>query len=58
MTHEEISELDAKTAATIVHTCDTEQHHKDADAALCELLFRLGFTRTVEAFHKLDKWYS
>ncbi len=37
---------------------DTEGVHKFADELLCEILTRVGFPKTVEAFRELDKWYA
>lgn len=37
---------------------DEETGHMSADGLLCDLLKELGFTRTVEEFEKLNKWYS
>ena len=32
--------------------------HSDADELLTELLQQLGFTKTVEAWSKVGKWYA
>jgi len=37
---------------------DTEGDHIDADALLCEMLRRLGFNTTADAFVALEKWYA
>lgn len=47
-----------KEHTTYRGTPDTEVIHSVADDLLCELLTRLGYTETVQAFHDLDKWYA
>ncbi len=37
---------------------DAEDVHSAADKLLCEILTELGYTKTVEAFNSLEKWYS
>ncbi len=37
---------------------DSEIGHGMADDLLCEILMSLGYTKTVEEFHKLHKWYA
>jgi hypothetical protein len=37
---------------------DVETAHMTADALLLELLEKIGFGATAEAFCKLEKWYS
>lgn len=49
---------DAEAAARIqAVSTDTEAGHSNADDILCELLESLGYTKTVEAFKNLEKWY-
>ncbi len=37
---------------------DVEEAHCDADDLLCDLLEALGYSKTVEAFRALEKWYA
>jgi hypothetical protein len=37
---------------------DTEMAHINADDVLCKLLDALGYADVVEAWEKIDKWYS
>ncbi|MCF4127923.1 hypothetical protein [Methylobacterium sp. SyP6R] len=37
---------------------DCEEPHQDADGILCDLLVRLGFEDVVEAWRRVEKWYS
>lgn len=37
---------------------DQEEAHSDADWLLCELLCKLGYTKVVEKYKKIDKWYA
>jgi len=37
---------------------DTEQAHRSADAALCEVLQALGYDRLVAAWQEVGKWYA
>ena len=37
---------------------DTEADHGTADQILCDLLTELGFTKVVEAYDEIDKWYA
>mgnify|MGYP001767802483 CR=1 FL=1 len=37
---------------------DTESGHIKADDILCEMLLKLGYSKTVEEFKKLRKWYA
>ena len=37
---------------------DTEGAHCYADEVLCDLLIELGYTKVVEAYHEVDKWYA
>ena len=37
---------------------DTENQHAMADGILCELLESLGFSKTVEAYNAVHKWYA
>jgi hypothetical protein len=39
-------------------SADTERDHWDADDILCDLLRALGYDDVVEAWDKIDKWYS
>lgn len=56
---------DEEWAAKIVAECgngdrsrDLEADHCRADDLLCELLKSLGYTKTVEAFEAVGKWYA
>lgn len=46
---EELQSLDPK---------DNEGSHISADIILTELLTELGFTKVVEAYNKIGKWYA
>ena len=37
---------------------DTEQVHILADRVLCDFLEQLGYTRIVEEYEEVEKWYS
>jgi hypothetical protein len=37
---------------------DTEANHGQADAILCEVLDRLGYTELVVEYDKVEKWYG
>lgn len=37
---------------------DIESAHADADNVLCDLLLKLGYTKIVEEYHKVNKWYA
>lgn len=37
---------------------DNECSHINADIILTELLTELGFTKVVEAYNKIGKWYA
>lgn len=37
---------------------DIESAHADADEVLCELLEVLGYTKIVEEYNKVQKWYA
>jgi hypothetical protein len=37
---------------------DQETAHVNADNLLCQLLEHLGFKEVVEAYEKIDKWYT
>ena len=37
---------------------DTEDGHVLADRILCELLISLGYEKVINAYNKLNKWYS
>ena len=37
---------------------DTESAHADADNVLCDLLLKLGYTKIVEEYNKVSKWYA
>lgn len=55
------SQLDAHFASKINAECqsdDYESDHSRADELLCELLTKLGATKTVEAWEKVGKWYA
>ena len=52
---------DEEAAAEIEAKCmhgDVEAAHCDADAILCDVLRGLGYTKTVEAWKRVDKWYA
>lgn len=35
-----------------------EFEHEEADYLLCSLLEELGYTKLVDAYYKVPKWYS
>lgn len=35
-----------------------EKAHMIADAILCALLDQLGYSRVVDAYNEIDKWYA
>lgn len=37
---------------------DTESAHADADNVLCDLLLKLGYTKIVEEYNRVSKWYA
>lgn len=37
---------------------DTESAHAEADEVLCALLKALGYTKIVEEYDKVPKWYA
>lgn len=37
---------------------DTEEAHANADGVLCNLLEELGYTKIVEEYDKVHKWYA
>lgn len=37
---------------------DVEADHSNADHILCEMLEELGYTKLVELYHKVHKWYA
>lgn len=37
---------------------DIESAHADADDVLCDLLLKLGYTKIVEEYNKVSKWYA
>lgn len=39
-------------------THEQESAHIDADLALTNLLEKLGFSKVVEAYEKIPKWYA
>lgn len=39
-------------------TGDKESDHGDADSLLLDLLVSLGYSKTVEAFIAIPKWYA
>jgi hypothetical protein len=52
---------DSEIAAKIKADCmsgDLEADHCSADEILCGLLKRLGYEKTVEAYHEVGKWYA
>ncbi len=48
----------AKLMAELSTFGDPESQHGLADDLLCKILEKLGFSKTVAEFHKLEKWYS
>lgn len=40
------------------HRYDRNNAHVEADGILCNLLKELGFDDVVEAYDKIEKWYS
>lgn len=56
-----IAPSDEEFAEKIQYECqhgDTEGAHGRADEILCELLTKLGYTKTVNAWESVDKWYA
>lgn len=39
-------------------SCDTEREHIEADRILMEFLEDLGYTSLVDAYDRVNKWYS
>lgn len=39
-------------------TSDTENNHSEADKALKLALIELGYTKLVEEYEKVHKWYA
>lgn len=37
---------------------DVESAHAEADQVLCDLLEALGYTKIVEEYDKVSKWYA
>lgn len=37
---------------------DIESDHHNADYILCELLEELGYTKLVDLYYKVHKWYA
>ena len=37
---------------------DIESAHADADDVLCDLFLKLGYTKIVEEYNKVSKWYA
>lgn len=61
LTEREINTLDAVGAAEIENRAmhgDKEEDHGEADEILVEILKNIGFTKTVEAYAKVGKWYT
>lgn len=60
MSDEQIKQLDADYAKKMafVDSADTEAAHMDADHVLVRLLLSVGFTETVAAYRKIEKWYA
>ena len=48
----------AKAIISACHNNDTERDHDEADGILLDLLTTLGFTKTVEAYNAVDKYYA
>ena len=55
---QKLDELFADKIKRECSTGDRERDHGNADGTLCELLDGLGFTKTVEAFTEVEKYYS
>lgn len=53
-----LTDEQAATTMAAFNQLDTEEGHGFADGLLCTLLKALGYSRTVEAFEKLPKWYA
>ena len=55
-----VQKLDTKHANELeeCQAMGPEEGHIKADELLCELLAELGFTKTVQAFKALRKWYA
>jgi len=60
VTESETQALDAETAERLARWigADEEIGHGKADEIVIELLRSLGYVKTVEAYNKIDKWYS
>jgi hypothetical protein len=61
LTSEDIARLDASAAEEITrsaHTGDREGDHTAADIVVLGVLEALGFSKTVAAWDKVEKWYS
>ena len=37
---------------------DTESAHADADDALCRFINGLGYSKVVDEYNKINKWYA
>ncbi len=54
-----VNDEEAALAVTVqCSTGDNEYNHGKADELLCDLLTLLGYTKTVEAFKAVEKWYA
>lgn len=53
-----LTDVEALARMQALNTGDTEADHVHADALLCELLSDLGYTKTVEAYDSMDKWFA
>jgi len=40
------------------HNGDTESAHYEADRLLCQQLNELGYSRLVDAYNQIKKWYA
>jgi hypothetical protein len=60
MTAEEMNKVYAQKLKVInkKYHDDEEVVHREADAILCELLTKIGFTDVVEEYDNIKKYYS
>ena len=47
-----------KLRCAVAKSHDVEGAHIEADEVLCDLLKQVGFTKVVEVYNKLEKWYA
>lgn len=58
---DEKEKLDIEFSERIMSECmtdDPECDHMNGDGILCELLEKLGFSKVVEAYSEIYKWYA